>query len=98
VAGAHPGQGQLDVGERSSGAGGDEGLYFTSCQHRFMILTGRAIRPWRHTGPLVPVDLSQLFTAEVTLLLQRRAQNGQTRDEAIVSPPDEDAVRGRDSR
>jgi hypothetical protein len=98
VAGAHPGQGQLDVGERSSGAGGEERLHFTSCQHRFMLLTVRTMCPWRPTGPLVPVDLSQLFTAEVMLLLQRRAENGQTRDEAIVSPSGQDTVRGRDSR
>ena len=98
MAGAHSGQGQLDVGERSSGAGGDERLHFTSCQHRFTILIGRAICPWRPTGPLVPVDLSQLFTPEVMLLLQRSAENGQTRDETIVSPSGQDTVRGTDSR
>jgi hypothetical protein len=32
------------------------------------------------------------------LLLQRRAQNGQTRDEAVVSPSGLDTGRGRDSR
>jgi hypothetical protein len=32
------------------------------------------------------------------LLLQRRAENGQTRDEAIVSPSGQDTVRGRVSR
>jgi hypothetical protein len=63
-----------------------------------MILIDRAVRPWRRQGLLVPVDLSQLLTAEVMLLLQRRAENGQTRDETVVSPSRQYTVRGSDSR
>jgi hypothetical protein len=98
VAGVHPRQGQLDVGEGSSSARSDEGFYFTPCQHRVLVPIGRVIRHWRAGCWLMHLDMSQLFAAEVTLLLQRGAENGETRDEEIASVLGQDAVPGRNSR
>jgi hypothetical protein len=73
----HPDQGQFDLGKGSSGTRRNEGIHLTQSRFRFWIhgveavgIDGPVIRP------AVRVELSELFAAEATLLLQHIAQSG----------------------
>ena len=73
----HPDQGQFDVGKGSSGTRRNDGIHLTQSRFRFWIhgvaavgIGGPVIRP------AVRVELSELFAAEPTLLLQLVTQSG----------------------
>lgn len=100
VAGVHPSHGQLDIGEGSPSARRDKGFYFTQCLRQVcrhvLVPVGRVIRRWPGVW-LVHVDMSELFAAEVVLLFQRGAENGETCEEDIASARAQNAVSGRSS-
>ena len=76
-AGPHPGQCNLDVGERSPSARCDKGFHLTHCPPRAAI--SRVVCHQRSVSGLPHFGMSQLFTAEVTLLLQGGAESGAER-------------------
>jgi hypothetical protein len=73
----HPDQGQFDVGKGSSGTCRNDGIYLTKSRFRFWIRGVDAVGMGGPVNrPAVRVELSELFAAETTLLLQLVAQSG----------------------
>jgi hypothetical protein len=93
AADAHPDEGQLDVGERPPSTVRDEGIHLTQPVPRPLVPTiGTVGTTPRRVSP--GLELSELFAAEVELLLQRRAQGRKPKRQLTLRSPRQLRVRG----